>query len=529
MLCSACNATIADSAKFCPKCGARAEAPTAEVDSKQCPQCGTDNPVNAKFCKKDGYRLDLEVAKTENLAKPLASVPTAQVSSESIAPETPPPNPTPASDTVICPQCGTENSAKAKFCKKDGYALQAGIVAPSIAQATPTHSAQATARAAVSEESVSVVTTSGKSSKGLVIGALAGLMLLASAGGYAYWAGYIGNRQGSVQEAINAELSSHGLSSVRVTVDKEWTASLSGDVPKQADKDQALELMKSHTELKSVSADMVQVLPGTADLEQSIHNALSSKGLDWLNVTVDNEFVATISGGVAKEIQKAQAIEIAKSVAGVKDAKYQITDMDMDADAPPDQTPEVAPPLPRAEVPQPLPVAAPTVPVPAPQVQSPAGAIDQNTVGRNLVGQLRKAGLNTVIVHVYPDRSIELSGTVNSAAKRDEALHIATSIPGGNGVRENIRVIESANQQTPVVEKSMKSKKAEKQPDTAQPESQPDNATTESKPEEPAPTQQPEVPKSMKELLDNLKNIKIKPVTDADRQNKTCPIPGQSC
>ncbi|MGQ9619129.1 MAG: zinc-ribbon domain-containing protein [Candidatus Aminicenantia bacterium] len=51
MICETCKATIPDTAKFCPRCGAKVEI------VKKCPSCGAEYPVTAKFCKKDGTPL----------------------------------------------------------------------------------------------------------------------------------------------------------------------------------------------------------------------------------------------------------------------------------------------------------------------------------------------------------------------------------------------------------------------------------------------------------------------------------------
>lgn len=480
MICSACNAAIAEGVKFCSKCGARAVVLSAEISGIRCPQCGTENTANAKFCKKDGYRLDSVTEKTENTAKPVISAPVAEAPKEPVISKVVSQKNSPASDSVVCPQCGTENVANAKFCKKDGYALQTGVSSHPITQATPSKPAPTTDQTAAKMASMPNVATIGKSRKGLMIGALTGLALLT--GGYAYWAGYIGKHQDAINNVTNAELNNQNPNNSKTT---------------------------SLTE-------SVQLSP--SKLSQNIQEALTNEGMDWLAVKVDRKRVATISGGVADEEQKEKVISIAKSVAGVVEAKYRVTSADRNLDtASTNQANVNSPP--------------PTV-APPPQVQAPEGTVDRATLASNLAGQLRAAGINGLTGRVEPDMTINLTGTVRSATERDEALRIATSIPGGNGVRENIRVVTPVNQQISASEKSMKSKKTEKQPDVALPESQPkqpDNTTAETKPEEPASTQQPEVPKSVKELLDNLKRLKIKPVTDEDRQNKTCPFPGQSC
>jgi ribosomal protein L40E len=58
MICPECKATIPDTVKFCPKCGAEVKMASAnDIITKICPTCGTEYPVTAKFCKKDGTPL----------------------------------------------------------------------------------------------------------------------------------------------------------------------------------------------------------------------------------------------------------------------------------------------------------------------------------------------------------------------------------------------------------------------------------------------------------------------------------------
>ena len=65
MICKKCKANIPDTAKFCPKCGAKVEFIIKEKSSNMiiCPKCGTPNSPTAKFCKKDGTPLKEQFVK----------------------------------------------------------------------------------------------------------------------------------------------------------------------------------------------------------------------------------------------------------------------------------------------------------------------------------------------------------------------------------------------------------------------------------------------------------------------------------
>lgn len=349
-------------------------------------------------------------------------------------------------DVVICPQCGTPNLPGAKFCKKDGYALQAGVATPQaipipksvpIKQPAP---ATATATAAARSAGIGGTAIAGKSRKGLLIGALVCVVLLASAGGgYAYWAGFIGNRQGTVQADINAELGSRGLSTVKVTIDREWNASLSGTVLNQADKDQALALIQGHKELKKIATETIQILPGTADLEKNLNKALADAGLGTVTAQVDKELVATLKGVVESPDQKAQALNVANGVTGLKSV---IDDIQLAAvDSVPQVMPgEMVPPAP----PQPIP---PTASVPQPSVkmvppQRPqAIAIDPAKLEGDINRALRSQNVSGVTAQVGDDLSVTLKGS-GSASEKGRALQVVRQFRDVRAVKDKIFVIE---------------------------------------------------------------------------------------
>lgn len=362
MQCSKCQAATATGAKFCPKCGAPV-APSVEGTGKRCPQCGTENPANAKFCKKDGYRFDILADRPYTPDTPPNSrapdvVPLADAKMQAGSSSTT----SPPGNTVTCSKCGTVNSSTAKFCKKDGYPLQAtggstpqktapihpqapsvipttkqAEIEADIVQSVPPVVTQATSAKQPAPVAPSPITYTAPSSKTLVkataarpgralaIGLVAGVVVLASAGGgYAYWAGYVGNRQGNVQDEINAELGSHGLSNVKVTVNREWGASLSGKVLNQVDKDKALALLKGHTELKQL-VDTVQIESSTADVEKSINKALSEAGFSSLpTVGLDQNLMATLQGSADSQEEKDRMLALVKDVAGVKGIRDEI-------------------------------------------------------------------------------------------------------------------------------------------------------------------------------------------------------------
>jgi len=462
MQCSKCQATITEGVKFCPKCGARAETTAAETGGKRCSQCGTENLANAKFCKKDGYRFDSVAVKPD---VPVSPPPVVMPPSEPKAQEAVSKPAPPASDSVTCPKCGAANAPTAKFCKKDGYPLQAAGAAAAPTAMLPPAPAQiaippakpeaigdpvpppapkpapqpvsamqaATLRPAVSAAPRAPVIkpAAAKSRKGMIIGAAVGVAILASAGGgYSYWAGYIGNRQGSVQDEINAELGSHGLSNIKVTVSHEWVASLAGTVPNQSEKDQAVGLVSGHKVLKSIVND-VQVESNAADVEKNLNKALAEAGFSSVpTVQIDKDLMATLRGSANDQMEKNRMLALATGVAGVKGVRDEI---------------EIAPEtIPEPENPDLAEVAQPSAPPPAPpplQAQAaPPRTVDKAAMERELNVRLRANGVSGVTGRVNSDMSVALSGTVRSADERYRALTIGGALPGANGVRETIQI-----------------------------------------------------------------------------------------
>lgn len=440
MHCPNCKAELNGTPKFCLKCGARIEAPQLQSARKTCPQCGTENLPTAKFCKKDGYPFD-SVAATQGATASPPPVVVAPVGSKVQEPAT---RPASSNNTVICPGCGTPNAATARFCKKDGYPLRAAGAAtspaamastatpliPEIApQAIPAkQAAPVTSHPAVHVVSAAPVrAAAAQSRKNWVIGAVAGLAILASAGGgYAYWMGYIGNRQGNVQEEINAELGSHGLSNIKVTVNHDWVASLAGSVSSQTFKDQAFGLVSGYKELKSI-VDTVQIEPSPADVEQALNKALGRGGFSSVPVVqIGKDLVASLHGSAVDQAEKDRMLALAKGVTGVRGVKDEI---------------EVTAPLPFPEPENPEQAEmAPPSPAP-PQAPPENSAIDPSKLEGDINRALRNRDINSVTAQVNDDMSLTLKGSA-SADEKERAMQFARQVRGIRGIKDKIFVVE---------------------------------------------------------------------------------------
>ena len=102
--CTYCGTQARDEAKFCKKCGKQLPESKPVVvppAGRVCPACGfSGGKPGDKFCKKCGKELSAPIP-----------VPTPT--------PVPTPVPTPKAEK-LCPQCGLEAKADARFCKRCG-------------------------------------------------------------------------------------------------------------------------------------------------------------------------------------------------------------------------------------------------------------------------------------------------------------------------------------------------------------------------------------------------------------------------
>jgi osmotically-inducible protein OsmY len=265
----------------------------------------------------------------------------------------------------------------------------------------------------------------------LMIGALVGVLVLASAGGggYAYWAGYVGNRQGSVQNDLNAQLGNRGLGNVKVTISQDWVATLTGEVQNQSFKDQAFGLVSTHTALKSIVND-IQIAMLPADLQAKLSVALAEGGFSSApTAQVDDTLMVTLSGFAADDAEKQRMLAVVQAVPGVKGVQDAI---------------EVAYAEPAYESVEPGTYGADSGASPDgavyPQQPSPQGGVDRAALERTLNSRLRAQGLNSVTGRFNPNMAVVLSGVVRSEDERYRALTIASGMPGINGVSDTIQI-----------------------------------------------------------------------------------------
>ena len=375
MICHGCKAEVAGNPKFCPKCGSQFDVSTVQA---------TAPPIQA-------------------MAEPAP----AAVS-------------VPPQDSVICPKCGTPNVPTARFCKTDGTPL--GDEATSQQPAAPLAAPEPTApRTHTAFQPVQHPTS--KSRKTILIVSMVGVVMLTSGiGGYLYWAGYVGDRQGSVAQTLNSELSSKGLGSVKVTVNKEWKAAAEGLVASQAEKDQAMALLKPHRELNGV-VDNIRVKPSRADMEQRINKALADAGMKQVTAQIDEQLTTvTLNDPDLGQEDRAKAeklvISATADAAGATSVKV--------AHAAP--TPPPAAPLPASTAP---PLAPP--------------AVDIASIDRGLNEALRSEGLGGVSARVDTNGNVNLQGAVATREDKDRAIRLALSQAGVTGVNDFIRVTPPAS------------------------------------------------------------------------------------
>ncbi len=439
MICEKCKANIPDVAKFCPKCGAKVEIKKAQdIQMRRCPSCGAENPVSAKFCKFDGYNFQQPMEKpaqksedailcpkcgtphsltarfcrkdgtplqegiTSQEIKPIEVIEPKSYGEEKLIGTLP--EPEKQKDVIICPKCGTPNPLTSKFCKKDGVSLKEELkppvfdkrmIKPEAVPARPKVTEAAPPKAEVKRKALR------KPSRVWIWLTALGLAIIIAAGGsYLYFYGPIGKKPESLQRKISTELEQKKLDNISVQVDKEWVATVSGIVSKPIYRSEALNIVRSHKEVKEI-IDNIQT---TGDMEKKINNALKGEGINEIYAKVDDNLITTLKGFASSDGEKGKAVNIAKGFKELKDLKDEI------------------------------------------QIKTAPEIVKGDTVRieEELNQILRKRGLNNIYAKVNKDSVAILSGTAKSNNDKTLAINIAKSYRELSGVTDNIRVAPRA-------------------------------------------------------------------------------------
>jgi ribosomal protein L40E len=240
-----------------------------------CPQCGTSYPTTAKFCKKDGTSLVGPIKLAEKATPEVKQIVSDKSPDESSNIDAQPEQKQPEKavtadgqkDIIICPTCGTQNLLTAKFCNKDGTPLAKETTSSGAqdSKIKPQSTAQIANRAAVTSMAASRKVSEKRPSILIWLTMAVLLLLFAGGGSYLYFSGFFGKSPSKTQENINAELKARGLINVFAEVDKDWTATAKGTVSSQAYKDEAVSLIKGHSDIKNV-IDNIHVQGAIADI-----------------------------------------------------------------------------------------------------------------------------------------------------------------------------------------------------------------------------------------------------------------------
>lgn len=427
MICEKCRNVIADTAKFCPKCGQVVKPAAADhgIAMKKCPQCGADNLLSARFCKIDGYNFLQK--KEGGMAMPPAG-------------------------KVYCPKCGTSYNLGVRFCRNDGTSLQQDITDASMSPSLKRKSTKHLTRDSHDKKTVpsEANRAGGGKKKFIFVTASILLLLLVAGAGYLFWSVYLGVNPDKIAAKINDELSEKGFS-VYCEIDKDWKAILKGSVPSERDKDTAMSIVKAFKEIKDLKLD-VQVTLTPSEVKVAIDNALRDGGIQDVHAVVNDNLIATIQGTTGSESEKESAMRIAVGIGKAKEVK---NDIQVQAPLPQPQASAVTPPLtklPRKDQKQkyrgqdePRVVQTPTPELA--KVEETPRIVETPTINpgntENLINRrLQNAGLKGITAEVDNDLNVTLKGITESADDKRKALYIASSVIKINGaVRDKIFVV----------------------------------------------------------------------------------------
>jgi osmotically-inducible protein OsmY len=204
-----------------------------------------------------------------------------------------------------------------------------------------------------------------------------------------------------------------GIRNISVMVSPERVVTLTGTVQDQRERDEAIKVANLGPGVKEVRPNItvVPVTPAPPDpdaIRREVEQRLRNNGLKDLGVAVSPDQSVTLTGTVPDKRQGDEAFRLAKLVPGVKEVRSNIT----------------------------------VVPVtPAPP--------DPEAIRREVDQRLRDNGF-VLKIEVGPDRSVRLTGAVDSSEKKDQAMRLASGVSGVSQVRDGIFVVPPPSRPTKV-------------------------------------------------------------------------------
>lgn len=339
--CASCGTALRSGATFCASCGVK-------VQRRECPQCAAPNSMQARFCLKCGCDLvgadatlaSTAIAAAAAVAQCCASCGAALRSGAGFCA---------SCGTKVqlrdCPRCNSGNAPAARFCLQCGQDLNAStppsgsfasqsvekgsaqLSAVPVQQAVvePRRELEALPPVAMPIPQPAIAMERKPVNKTLLAAiAAAGIVLVAGLLGYLYWTGVVGDRPESVARAISAELRQQGFPDVLVTVDRNWTASVSGSVVGQDKVEAVKALIGAHSEIRGSAFEALKARPSAKEIQEGAEKSLATMGLAKFSVAVREDGVVTLTGVADGAREKSAATAAVRVVPGVRDVDSQV-------------------------------------------------------------------------------------------------------------------------------------------------------------------------------------------------------------
>jgi osmotically-inducible protein OsmY len=276
----------------------------------------------------------------------------------------------------------------------------------------------------------------GKMKKIVIAAVIFVLLILAGATCYLYFAGYIGDRPDKIAMQINSDLEKKDID-LRCEIDKDWIATLKGSVRNVTDENVAKDIVYSHKQIKELKWD-TQVQPSPSEIKTAIDSALMASGIKGINVDVDNNFTATLTGIITNESERENAIRIATGQGKAKNVKdnlqIQTQQLATSEAAPAAPAPSSSPPVEIQEKPSPKVEKRHRIII-KPIVKDPA------KIEGDINRALRNAGMDGITAEVSDNFSVILKGSIGNEEDKNRAIQIAKSFNGIRNVRDRIFVV----------------------------------------------------------------------------------------
>jgi osmotically-inducible protein OsmY len=217
------------------------------------------------------------------------------------------------SSSLFCPVCGAGYPASVVYCREDGTRLE-GIEKYVLASLDDEEPAKAIVAARAGGRVVG-----RRHGRRFVISVL--FIVFFCLAGYLYLRDHQ-ETAGRIEKEVDTALKTRGFD-VTAHADDKGTVTLAGSVKTDADRNGAVNIAKSHKQVKGI-IDNVKVTPSPEETERTLNKALDAAGLPGVESRVDGNFRVVLSGVARNEGEVVLATKTVKAYPEVKGTRNMV-------------------------------------------------------------------------------------------------------------------------------------------------------------------------------------------------------------